>query len=538
MFEIDTRKPEVGPGVSAVAVDTDLVYESDLIQVVIVTFDETMRSDATAEPVITFSAGTWTAGAAGVWSAGDTVWTRTYTLTDNDEEVAGVTVDVTGARDAAGNGQENYAAVPEFTIDTLQPRIVRIDAEGRASCGGFYCSGESDTVVISVTFSEDVVLAAGTFNVTLDVLPGGFDVVYVPAGFLPPEAYPACWNDYTTRQGYVVAAGHNSCDLESTAADWSVGTLTDAAGNLAITGLPPVGSRIKALRDIIVDTTPPQAVEDPGASVAYTYVQPAYLAWHEFVEDRERIVAREGVPIYIDVLTNDLDNCHAGLSVATAEVPAPTYGVTSLFTDGGTGHYPVLPGPCDAKVVRYAPAADYTGPDEFGYTARDCSGNTSDGMVYLYVFPKSTLGSVVPNAFSGVPQSVELSVRDDLLLRISDPGQFTYRFGIPDATEHGVLAWTDGDVVYDVSLGVARLYVTYTSAVAYEGGERFTWSVTDPFEVTEERVESFSVVRPDMTLAPLAPSLRVASAGTGYLVVPAALMEEGGVAAIRVQILG
>ena len=87
-FEIDTRKPELTPGVAAVVVDTDPVYEGDLVQVVTVTFDEAMRSDGTAEPTITFSHGTWIAGAAGVWSSGDTIWTRTYTVVDNDEEVA------------------------------------------------------------------------------------------------------------------------------------------------------------------------------------------------------------------------------------------------------------------------------------------------------------------------------------------------------------------------------------------------------------------------------------------------------------------
>jgi len=537
-FEIDTRKPEVGQDVAAVAVDTDPVYEGDLVPVVTATFDEAMRADGTAEPVITFSAGTWAAGGAGVWSMSDTVWTRSYTLTDNNEEVADVTVDVAGACDVAGNAQENYIASREFTIDTLQPSIVEIDAEGHPSCGGFYCSGAGDTVVVSVTFSEGVVLASGIFGVMLDVLPSGFEIVYPTGKFAPPTGLPVRWNDYTIDQNYVVQAGHNSCDLESTAVGWTVPALTDVAGNPAITDMPPLDSRIKALRDIIVDTTPPQAFGDPGVSDTYVYVQPAYLSWHEFVEDRERIIAREDCPIYIDVLSNDFDNCSGGLSVTTATIPAPSYGVTSLFTDGGTGHYPVLSGACDAKVVRYSPYSDYTGPDEFGYTARDCSGNTSDAMVYLYVFAKNSLGSVVPNAFSGVPAMFRLETRDDLLLRIADAERFGYRFALPVATEHGVLTWTDDAIVYDHGIGSASLDLVYTSADGYEGVDVFTWSVTDPFGIVQEKAESFSVVQADAGLVPLVATLELRRGGMAHLAVPGGLFDVGGVAAIRIQRLG
>jgi hypothetical protein len=537
-FEIDTRKPQVASSAAAVAVDTDPVYEGDLVQVVTVTFDEAMWVDGTAEPVITFSAGTWTAGAAGVWSMSDTVWTRSYTLTDKDEEVADVMVDVAGARDVAGNAQEDYIPSREFTIDTLQPSIVEIDAEGQQSCGGFYCSGAGDTVVVSVTFSEGVVLVSGTFNVTLDVLPSGFEIVYPTGRFASPTGLPVRWNDYTIDQNYVVQAGHNSCDLESTAVGWTVPALTDVAGNLAITDMPPLDSRIKALRDIIVDTTPPQAFDDPGVSDTYVYVQPAYLSWHEFVEDRERIVAREDCPIYIDVLSNDFDNCSGGLSVTTATVPAPSYGVTSLFTDGGTGHYPVLPGACDAKVVRYSPYSDYSGPDEFGYTARDCSGNASDAMVYLYVFAKNSLGSAVPNAFSGVPAMFRLETRDDLLLRIADAERFGYRFALPVATEHGVLTWTDDAIVYDHGIGIASLALVYTSADGYEGVDVFTWSVTDPFGIVQEKAESFSVVQAEAGLVPLVATLELRRGGMAHLAVPGGLFDVGGVAAIRIQRLG
>jgi hypothetical protein len=534
-FEIDTRKPELTPSVSAVSVDTDPIYEGDLVQVVTVTFDEPMRTDGTAEPAVTFSDGVWTAQAGGVWSGEDTVWTRTCVVADRDEEVAYVTIGIAEARDAAGNEQEDFLPAREFTLDTVRPWIVRIDAEGDEACGGFYCSGAGDGVMIYVTFSEGVVLGQEPFSVRLDVQPGGFEHEFPAGTFSPNPALPERWSDYTIQRDYIVQAGHNSCDLESTEVAWTHGALTDVAGNLALVDMPPLEARIAALRSIIVDTMPPQAFDDPGVSVQYTYVQPGTMSWHEFIEDRERVVLREDCPIYIDVLTNDLDNCHAGLSVASAAAPAPSYGVTTLFTDGGGARYPLLPSLCDARVVRYSPYADYRGPDQFGYTARDCSGNTTDAMVYLYVFAKNALRSYIPNAFSGVRSPLRLETQDDLLLRIGSAGGSLYEFAIPDATAHGVIAWADDTVTYDRGLGIASLDVAYTSVAGYEGPEFFTWSVRDPFGLLQERSESFSVVRADGAPHALSPVLELQAGRMAHIAVPGGFFDAGGVSALRIE---
>ena len=289
------------------------------------------------------------------------------------------------------------------------------------------------------------------------------------------------------------------------------------------------------MQNIIVDTTPPEAFDDPGIGFSYIYAQPQYLSWHEFVEDRDRIVLREDCPVYIDVLSNDIDNCHAGLTVATAEVPAPSYGVTSRFTDGGAQRYPLLPNACNARVVRYSPYSDYTGPDEFGYTARDCSGNESSAMVYLFVFAKNSLESFVPNAVSGLVSRLRLETKDDLLLRIADSERFTYVFSLPTATRHGVLVWTDDAVAYDHSTGVASLDLAYISAEGYVGPDSFSWSVTDPFGLTQERTESFMVVARVPALAALEPALRLAGGAVAHLAVPAGASALSGAAGIRIE---
>ena len=64
----------------------------------------------------------------GVWSAGDTTYTATYNVADANVDHDGVTVDVTGAKDANGNAQMDYTPLAEFSIDTLNPTVVSVTA--------------------------------------------------------------------------------------------------------------------------------------------------------------------------------------------------------------------------------------------------------------------------------------------------------------------------------------------------------------------------------------------------------------------------
>ena len=117
-FSVDTRKPSV----TSISFDTEPVSEIDLTQEVVVTFDEAI--DTLTAPTIYFTdgigpVGTWTSQ-GGSWSADDTVWTETFLLEDNDEELK-VGIDILDAKDAAGNPQEDYGPDWEFFIDTVKP---------------------------------------------------------------------------------------------------------------------------------------------------------------------------------------------------------------------------------------------------------------------------------------------------------------------------------------------------------------------------------------------------------------------------------
>ena len=116
-FDIDM----VNPTATSVAVDTNPLCDGDLVQRVTVTFNEAM--DTGTNPAIAFGTGTFTTNNNGTWSVGDTVWTESFTLADNNQDATVVTVDVAGAKDVAGNDQQPYAAADEFDIDTQNPIV-------------------------------------------------------------------------------------------------------------------------------------------------------------------------------------------------------------------------------------------------------------------------------------------------------------------------------------------------------------------------------------------------------------------------------
>jgi len=104
---------------------------------------------------------------------------------------------------------------------------------------GYYNVGAN--INVTVNFSEEVTLAGGALDITLDT----GDVVSV-AAFGPATSAS------TT---HTVGAGDNSCDLDATGIALNGGTLRDKAGNDAVVALP--ATTIADGSDITVDTTAP-----------------------------------------------------------------------------------------------------------------------------------------------------------------------------------------------------------------------------------------------------------------------------------------
>jgi hypothetical protein len=471
--DIDTRNPELVPGASAVAVDTDPVYEGDLTQRVTVTFDEAMMTDGSVNPTITFDRGTWGANGDGVWnSPTDTVWTETFTLVDNDEEfyerttgVFVVAVTASNARDAAGNLQEPYAAEPEFDIDTLQPEITEFTS---VPDGGCHVAG--DTIDITVAFSESV-FGALTLNLDSGAI---VDVLGVTS------------SDSETRT-YAIQWGENSCDLdvESAVVD-AGGGLVDWAGNRAHwtgneTSLSlPTSRNLADNGAVIVDTTLPIAVTDPNEDEMRSGGDSDIVEVRLDLQGRYRLIVRQDTPVYIDLLANDTElPCLRYLSVYDFPV-LPTYGT--------------LPDENPANPVRYAPYAGCIGPDEFTYRAVDACGNVSvEATVCVEVIPQLVFADVCVTVCAESSVAIDVAATD-LFVPPGAPEDAEFAFEIVEGPEHGIVAGdpaeveTKGPGLSTLFIESATVKFIYAPASGFVGRDQFRVRVSDPFGVATTAV--------------------------------------------------
>ncbi|MBP6991860.1 MAG: DUF2341 domain-containing protein [Spirochaetes bacterium] len=176
---------------------------------------------------------------------------------DNSPDLTVSSINLTGTlRDAALNDAdtaietgENLAENAGIVIDTTAPTISSITS---STANGWY--NNMSSVDITVNMSEPVTLA-GACNVQLDT--GA--IVSVSSA-----VYPATVLNGT----YAIGAGENSPDLDATGVSIA-GTLTDAAGNGADTTLP--GSNLAMIKDIVIDTTPPEMTSFTSATADGSY---------------------------------------------------------------------------------------------------------------------------------------------------------------------------------------------------------------------------------------------------------------------------
>ncbi len=138
-------------------------------------------------------------------------------------------------RDAAGNWSSNGS----FAITVDAPPVVE---NVNSSVDGAFNAG--DTITLTVHFNE-IISVTGTPTLTLNV------------GAAVPV--PCVENGYTLECTYIVAAGHNSSDLDYMATNSLSGTITDISGVNAVLTLPAPGAEnsLGYNRDIVIDTTAP-----------------------------------------------------------------------------------------------------------------------------------------------------------------------------------------------------------------------------------------------------------------------------------------
>ncbi len=230
---------------------------------------------------------------------------------------------------------------------------------------------------------------------------------------------------------------------------------------------------------VIVDTIPPVAVDDPEAGFPYGFAQPPFIEFIEEIDGVLRFVLRENTPIYIDVLSNDIDLCRTGMHIL--ETTAPSYGTASIHASVGR-----LAGLCQGQIIRYAPAPNYNGPDEFEYTVRDCSGNTDIAHVDVYVFRQNQADDVYISVWNESPQGFRLAVIDDMLNRIAGPERFRYEFQLIDPPTLGVIVGSLADICVEGNSSFVEL--AYVASEGSEGRDVIRWAVTDPFGVRQTAI--------------------------------------------------
>ena len=162
--------------------------------------------------------------------------------------------------------------------------------------------------------------------------------------------------------------------------------------------------------------------------------------------DDAATVAEDGT-VDVAVLANDTDGDGDALTVSA--VGAPSHGSATAQPNG---------------TIRYVPAADYHGPDTFGYSVSDGHGGTDDGAVTITV----TAANDPPTAADDVATTAyQTAVSVPVLANDSDPDGDPLSVVSVGAAGHGV-----------VSIGPGG-GVTYTPATGYSGPDSFAYTAGD-----------------------------------------------------------
>ncbi|MCE9571630.1 MAG: tandem-95 repeat protein [Deltaproteobacteria bacterium] len=177
-------------------------------------------------------------------------------------------------------------------------------------------------------------------------------------------------------------------------------------------------------------------------------------------------VDEDAAATVVAVLGNDSDV--EGALTVTA-VTQPAHGTVTLVTG----------------VVRYQPAANYSGPDSFTYTVTDTGGATATATVTVTVAPVND----APIAVAGAASATQ-TVATTITLVGSDidlPAQ-TLTFAIGTAPAHGALG-----AITPVTATTAT--VVYTSTAGYLGADAFTFTVNDGTATSAPATVSITVTK-------------------------------------------
>ena len=263
-----------------------------------VTVDFSKAMDTAIDPTLTFAPAVTATLALNQsesgWTDADT-YVAKYDVTDANVEVADVTIDVAGAKDAAGNEQLDYTPQAEFGIDTRNPIVdeftpaddaagVSVDADlvihfnepVQKGTGNIVVRKSNDDSIVETIPVDDVTIVAAlaTIDPSSDLSAGTDYYVQIDAGAFRD----AVGNDYagigdTTTWDFSTLAGGSQVlyvDADSTASNpdglsWSsaYGDLEAALAHASIFNTIGISMHIEQIW-IAEGTYRPSAMLEPG----------------------------------------------------------------------------------------------------------------------------------------------------------------------------------------------------------------------------------------------------------------------------------
>jgi hypothetical protein len=155
---VDTVNPSTVTGAPAVSDPTITDADDGKTLEVSFTFSEAM--DTGIAPTVTFApavASTLT-NQSGAWQSDGRTYKVQATIDDQGIDANEVKIDITGAKDVAGNAQVDHTAVKGLEVDTLNPTAsYASEIKSQNTNGAANVASDADPVVAyTVTFSEPV----------------------------------------------------------------------------------------------------------------------------------------------------------------------------------------------------------------------------------------------------------------------------------------------------------------------------------------------------------------------------------------------
>ena len=388
-FSIDTENPSV----VSVDVNDTLLTDADVGTgefTVTVVFDQAMDTGAT--PTLSFDpdvSGTLSF-TGGVWSAGDTTYTATYDVADAGVDVEDVEIDVTGAADANGNGQEAYTALAEFSVDTANPTVTDVSVSDPVISD----ADAGDTFTVTVTFSEDMDQSVDpvlTFNPLVgSTLTGG----------------TGSWTDATIYEvTYTVAdvnVDHDSVTIDVTGAqdangngqedytpqiEFSIDTIQPEAPSLALD--PASDTGVDDVNNVSQDDTPTVRVTLNGTGLTAPVVGDVVNVYSGLtLVGTKTLTALDITNDFADVTTSDLG-------------PEGTYSLTARVTDAAGNE--------SAASNTVALTVDQTAPTDITWTASSAGNALPTGVIATLSTPDLDSASYIYAEVSSTPDVFTIS---------------------------------------------------------------------------------------------------------------------------------